>query len=138
MKVNRLELIARIQTLISQRTLAAKERHEQALDEASGSERRYLDEHAGDWAKFATIIRTRLRQGRAITIQDVPESLRGGSRSWPEVRVFSPTVVKESAYRANTEALSNLLAVLESSPDELISTSALAQIGAPLKELLRP
>lgn len=138
MKVNRLELIARIQVLISQRTLAAKERHEQALDKASGSERRYLDEHAGDWGTFATKIRARLRQGRAITIEDVPEGIRGGSRSWPEVRVFTPTVVKDSDYRANTEALSNLLAVLESSPDELISTSALAQIGAPLKELLRP
>jgi hypothetical protein len=45
--------------------------------------------------------------------------------------------VRESDYLPRTEPLLRLIAVLESSPDELISTSALDRIGAPLKELMR-
>lgn len=138
MKVNRLELINKLKTMVAEREMAAKERREEALDRVSGAERQYLNQHAGDWGKFATTIRTRLRQGRAITIEDAPEGIRGGSRAWPEVRVFTPTVVKESDFLPRTEPLTRLIAVLESCPDEYITTSALNQIGAPLKELMRP
>ncbi len=138
MRVNRLELIAKLRGMVAEREASAEARKAEALDKAAGSEREYVKEHAGDWAAFATRIRARLRQDRAITLQDVPEGLRKGSRSWPEVRVFSPTTVKESDYLPRTEPLTRLIAVLESSPDELISTSALDRIGAPLKELMRP
>lgn len=138
MKVNRLELIDKLRTMVAQREVATKERKEKALDEASGAERRYVDQHAGDWGKFATTVRMRLRQGRAITAADVPEGLRSGGSGWhASVQLFRATVVKDSDYLPRTEPLTRLIAVLESSPDEFISTSALDRIGAPLKELMR-
>jgi hypothetical protein len=138
MKINRLELMAKIQRMVVEREVAAKERKEKALDKAAGTEREYLNQHTSDWGKFADRIRLRLRQGVAITIEDVPEGLRRGSRSWPEVRLFQPTTVNEAEFVPRTEPLTRLLAVLESCPDEFISTSALDRIGAPLKEMMRP
>lgn len=138
MRVNRLELIEKLKGMVAERETSAEARKAEAYDKAANAERVYLDEHAGDWSTFATKIRARIRQGKAVTLNDVPEGLRKGSRSWPEVRVFSPVTVKDSEYLPHTEPLIRLIAVLESSPDELISTSALDRIGAPLKELMRP
>lgn len=138
MKVNRLELIAKIQAMITERETAAEARKAEAYTKAGNAETEYVRDHAGDWGKFADTIRLRNRRGQAITIEDVPEGLRSGSGRYADVRVFRPTTVRESEFVPRTEPLTRLLAVLESSPDEFISTSALDRIGAPLRELLRP
>jgi hypothetical protein len=67
-RVNRLELIAKLRGMVAEREASAEARKTEALDGAAGAERVYLDEHAGAWSMFATTIRARLRQNRAITI----------------------------------------------------------------------
>lgn len=139
MKVNRLELIEKLKTMVAERETRAATRKAEAYTEAGGAETKYLRDHAGDWGKFADRIRLRLRQGAAITITDVPEGLRTGGHGWnASVGLFRAAIVKDENYLPRTEPLTRLIAVLESSPDEFISTSALDRIGAPLKELMRP
>lgn len=139
MKVNRLELIQKLKTMVAERETSAAARKAQAYTQAGGAETKYVRDHAGDWGKFADRIRLRLRQGAAITVEDVPERLRTGGNGWnASVKLFKATVVRDSEFVPRTEPLTRLIAVLESSPDEFISTSALDRIGAPLKELMRP
>lgn len=138
MRINRQELITKVQVMISEREARQAERLAEAYTAAGEAETNYVKDHSGHWSKFADRIRLRLRQGQAITADDVPEPLRDG-RGWHEsVRLFKPSTVRESDFVPRTEVLTRLLMVLESSPDEFVSTSALDRIGAPLKELMRP
>lgn len=139
MRINRLELIEKIRGMVAEREAAAEARKTEAYDKAGNAETEYIREHTGDWGRFADRIRLRLRQGASITIEDVPEALRTGGNGWrASVKLFTPTTVRDSEFLPRTEPLTRLLAVLESSPDEFISTSALDRIGAPLRELMRP
>jgi hypothetical protein len=136
-KINRLELIEKIRAMIAERESKALERKIKAYDEAGSAETNYVKDHAGDWGKFADTIRRRNRNGQAITVKDVPEGLRSNRGFGGNVDFFQPVKVKDSDYVAYTGTLTNLLAVLETSPDEFVSTSALDRIGAPLRELMK-
>jgi hypothetical protein len=139
MKINRLELIAKIQVIIAEREKASETKKAEAYTKAGNAEAEYVKDHGADWDRFATRIRACLRKGSAITINDVPEGLRSGGSGWhASVNLFRPNRVNSSEYVPRTEPLTRLLAVLESCPDEFVSTSTLSLIGAPLKELLRP
>lgn len=139
MKINRLELIQKLTRMVADREAAAEKNKAEAVDQAAGAERAYLDEHTGDWSTFATTIRARVRQGKAITIGDVPEGLKSGGNGWrATVGLFTPHVVRDSEFVARTEPLTRLIAVLEACPDEFVTDSSLARIGAPIKELMRP
>jgi hypothetical protein len=137
-RINRQELIEKLRRMQTERIDQAAARMAEDYDKAAQAESQYVAEHAADWAAFANKIRARNRKEQPVTLDDVPEGLRGGSQSWPEVRVFRPTTVKESDYLPRTEALTRLIAVLESSPDEFVSTSALDRIGVPLREMIKP
>ena len=138
MRINRLELIEKIRVMINQREAEANARKVKAVDEAGRAEGEYVAEHSAEWTQFANRIRAQVRKSLPITLDDVPEGLRSG-RGWHgEVRLFRPSTVRESDYVARTEPLTRLIAVLEASPDEFISTSALDRIGAPLRELMKP
>jgi hypothetical protein len=137
-KINRLELIEKLKAMVAEREATAERRKAEAYTKAGEVETEYVQKHIGDWGKFADTIRLCNRRGQAITINDVPQGLRFGSGRYADVRLFQPVVVRESEFTARTEPLTRLIAVLESSPDEFISTSALDRIGAPLKELMRP
>ncbi len=133
MKVNRLELIDRIRTIIDQRKAAQAERLAADTRKAEQAEAEYVKKYVAAWGKFADTIRLRNRQGRAITHDDVPESLRG----YNSPLLFKAGIIRQSDYVAQVDHPENLIAVLESSPDEMISTSTLAQRGIPLKDLIR-
>lgn len=137
MRINRLELIEKIRAMVAEREVSAAERLFKAYDKVAQDESTYVAEYGADWSKFADRIRLRVRKEQAITEADIPEGLRslGG---WTEIKIFKPGTVRESDFVPRTEPLTRLIAVLESSPDEFISTSALDRIGAPLKELMRP
>lgn len=138
MKVNRLELMTRLREMIAEKEASAAARKAEAIEKNETAEYRYVQEHAEDWSALADTIRKLGRQGRALTIEDVPRGLRSGSGQYAHVEVFRPGRVNASDHLPRTEHLSRLLAVLESCPDEYVSTSALDRIGAPLRELMRP
>ena len=137
MRINRLELIAKINALIVQREEKALASKAKAYDEAGKAESDYVRQHASDWAAFANRIRARVRKDQVVTHIDVPEGLRqGGFRS--SVQLFQLRTVRDEDYAPQTQVLINLLAVLQASPDEFVTTSTLDRMGAPLRELMRP
>lgn len=138
MMIKRVELIEKIRAKIEDREIRAVNAYAQAVIKADHAEAEYAADTKEAWEKFAITLRYRLRRDQAITLDAVPEKLRTNNR-WgePSVAVFSRPEVKESSYQAHVEGFQSLLLVLESSPDELVSTSALERMGAPVKELFR-
>lgn len=137
MMINRLELIDKLKAKIQERKARSvtdldRARHKSNVDQAN-----YVAETAEAWSAFATTIRRRVRQNLPITAADVPERLRGSNYGEPAVKLFKPAVVNPNQYLPHVEGFRSLLLVLESSPDELISTSALERLGAPVRELFR-
>lgn len=137
MRINRLELIEKLRRMVAEREQSAAAQLAKAYDDVAQDESRYVAEHAADWAAFANKIRAKNRKEQPVTLDDVPEGLRAKS-GWQEVRVFRPSTVNESSYLPQTEALTRLITVLESSPDEFVSTSALDRIGVPLRDMIKP
>lgn len=138
MMIKRTELIEKIRAKIQEREVGAVKRHQAAEKEADRAERQYVEDTREAWSKFADRIRLRVRQGLPVTASDVPEKLRSRS-GWGETHIvlFKPGQVKASDYQPRTEGFQSLLLVLESSPDELVSTNALERMGAPVKELFQ-
>jgi hypothetical protein len=135
MKVNRLELIEKVRGMIEARETemaARRARDEEAAEKAQVT---YMEEHGADWNQFNRNVSRRVRRGEPVTPEDIPDGLRYGRNM---VEVFRPVTIRESNYVANVGYLRRLAAILESSPDEFVSTSALDRIGAPIKELMRP
>ena len=138
MMINRLELVRKLESMIVQREEKALARKAEAYKTAERARAEYVLCHGNEWGRFADRIRLRVRQGTAITIEDVPEGLRKGGGWRAEVDLFRPEKIRDADYTPQTETLTNLLAVLQASPDEFVSTSALDRMGAPMRELLRP
>jgi hypothetical protein len=138
MMIKRLELIEKIRTKIAERTERAANNRDRAVHDATLAEAEYVQQTSEAWSKFATVIRRRVRNGQPVTSGDVPDRLRTRS-GWGEtgVELFKSAKVKQSDYQPNVAHLQSMLLVLESSPDELISTSSLERLGAPVKELFR-
>ena len=135
-KVNRLELIEKIRVMIQEREDRAETRRLDAIARALTAEADYLALYTEDWKLFADRIRRRLRQGEAPRTEDIPEGLRNG---WKDgAVVFRKPVVRASDYAPKVEAHHRLIAVLEASPDEFVTTTTLDRIGAPLRELMKP
>lgn len=136
MKINRLELIEKLKAMIAQREEDAAKALLHIREKNAAKEAAYVEETATAWSQFATTIRNRVRMGRPITFQDVPKDLQDGYRE--RINLFRRPVIREADYTPRTDHLTNFLAVLESCPDEFISSTALDRIGAPLRELMRP
>lgn len=138
MMIKRLELIEKLKAKIQERTERAADNRDQAVRDANLAEVEYVRMTSEAWSAFATVIRRRVRNGQPVTSVDVPDRLRTRS-GWGEtaVELFKPTKVRQSDHAAHNDGLRSLLLVLESSPDELISTSALERLGAPVRELFR-
>lgn len=137
MKINRLTLIKKLEQMIVQHEEDMLRRKTEAYTRAGDAETRYMTDQAENWKQFADRIRLKLRKSQPITREDVPEGLSYGGRS-SSIDLFRPVTVVESDYIPRNQGLVNLLAVLQASPDETISTSELARIGAPLRELMKP
>lgn len=137
MMINRLELIEKIKQKIQEREQRAISNLERAHLKADEQLNSYVSDHQGDWNLFANRIRARLRKGQPVTMADVPQALRANRYGDNYVRVFEPVKVDPRDHTPRVEDFRSLLLVLESSPDELVSTSALERMGAPVKDLFR-
>lgn len=136
MKINRLELIEKLKAMIKDREDAAAGRRALALIKVESKEKDYIHETGTAWLDFAAKVQDKVEAGRhAITMEDVPKILKDG---WGDLRFFKPPTFRESDYVPRVGHLNTLLTFLESSPDEFVTTNALSQIGAPVRELMKP
>lgn len=133
MKIDRLEMIDKINAMIKNREEAASGRRAMALIEGEQQEKNYVAEHAEGWALFVRNIQKKMKSGRAVTVEDIPADLKSG---YGNINVFRPNAFRESDYVPRVGHLKNLLTILESSPDEFVTTNALVRMGAPLRDLV--
>lgn len=123
MKFQRQYLIDRVREVIAARQRTTDERN--AADAAAHAEK--LAAHIADtsdaWRQLADTIRVRLRAGRPVVPDDIPNPLRGGwnNGTW--------TTGAPKPRAADTAALEQLLLLLEAAVDEHVTTSALESMG---------
>ena len=137
MMIKRVELIEKIHRKIDQREEKALIDYQNSLKKEAVRRVDYVDSTSEAWVKFATTIRRRVRRGEPVTAADLPQEIRS-DRYHNYINLFVPKVIKEEEFRPRTEVLRSLIMVLESSPDELVSTSALERMGAPMRDVLSP
>lgn len=135
MKVNRLELIEKVKGMIEALENGAAERRARDERQAETAFTRYMEEHGAEWAEFSRTVARRVRRGEPVIADDIPEGLRYGRGM---VETFRPVTIRESDYVPRIGHLRNLITILETSPDEYVSTAALDRMGAPIRELMRP
>jgi hypothetical protein len=133
-KIDRVQLIERVESEIRRLKDGADARLNQAEVDEYNRQERYIHDTKADWTKVADNIRRRVRLGQPVTIADIPESLH--YRYDGTVEVFKPKKIDLAQYVAQTGYLENLLVVLKSSPDEFVTDSSLARLGVPLKNLV--
>jgi hypothetical protein len=133
-KIDRVQLIERVESEIRRLKDGADARLNQAEVDEYNRREQYVHDTKADWTKVADNIRRRVRLSQPVTIADIPQALH--YRYDGTVEVFKPKPVDESRYIAQTGYLENLLVVLKSSPDEFVTDSALSRLGVPLKNLV--
>lgn len=140
MKINRAELVERIKALIAEREAEAIRNYEEALAKIQNEQLVHVVRTSDAWIVLANTVRRRVRQGKPVTLADVPEELLDRSRYGDSNRIllFKTPEIRRSEYQPRTFHLTRVLAVLESSPDEFVTDAALSRMGAPLKDLMRP
>lgn len=137
MKFERVDLIKRLRAEIERRDQLAAERRAEQLVSRDQELTRHVEGYAEHWNAFANTIKRRIRRGEPITREDVPENLvaRSGYRSRGELPYWERG--KLSADLPNHDQFSALIAVLEASTDEYVTSSAIEAMGIKLNGLFR-
>jgi hypothetical protein len=138
MKFAREVLIGRVKDEIERRELDATKRTAEAAVEYDKTRAAYVNGTLDAWNTFANTIKRRCRAGQPVTTADVPVRLGGGGfnrtgqgyiQCWSESgpRISEPDVA----------ALQTLLALLESTTTDEISTTELERMGFKMSCLFR-
>lgn len=137
MKFDRVTLIDRVKAEIKRRETEAKERTDQAATEHAEAMGRYIVRTGPAWSRLADVIRKRVRNMQPMTNADIPVEL-GGTDQWQRgIRVQTWDDRDPAVYTADVSALGTLLALLESSPSEQVTTTELENMGFKMRELFR-
>lgn len=137
MKFDRVTLIDRVKAEIKRRETEAKERTDQAATEHAEAMGRYIVRTGPAWSRLADVIRKRVRNMQPVVSTDIPAELAGGSMGWGRTAVTTWEDKAPSVYTADVSALGTLLALLESSPSEQVTTTELENMGFKMRELFR-
>lgn len=135
MKINRSKLLQQIEELIDKRTKRLNKLNQAERDRVAEEERAYMVKTHAAWEMFAHNILQALRREETITIDTVPEPLRGNldyiyfRAKMPRVRGYSDETIVP---------LTSLRDLLQASRDEDVSTYALEKQGYRLAKLLGP
>lgn len=130
MKFQRTELIALTKAAMAATEAAAEaaaeKRNAEALKSYNRKRTDYLNETQAAWLEFATIIRKRVRDEVPVSEADIPEAIAG--KSWRgAIKTFEAGPPTPEA--ARTAELGRLLALLESTTDEAVTSSGLREMG---------
>lgn len=137
MKFDRVTLIDRVKAEIKRRETEAKERTDRAATEHAEAMGRYIARTSPAWSKLADTIRKRVRNMQPMTNADIPVEL-GGTDQWQRgIRVETWSDRDPAIHTADVSALGTLLALLESSPSEQVTTTELENMGFKMRELFR-
>ncbi len=135
MKFARNDLVDRVRNEIARREARAVERTAEAAAKRDAALAEYLETTTPAWSALADTIRQRKRYGKPVTAEDIPAALRGRNGSTGYVSVW--TEPRAETYTADTGPLSALLALLEATSDEEITTSSIERLGFRIADLFR-
>lgn len=137
MKFARQVLVDRVKAEIGRREAEAIKRTTEAAIEWSKTRAAYVTNTKDAWNAFANTIKRRVRAGQPVTTADVPATLGAGFnrngqgyiQCWSDggPRVWEPDVT----------TLQTLLALLESTTTDEISTTELERMGFKMGHLFR-
>lgn len=124
MKFDRTDLIARAEAEIQRRKDAAAEADAQAANDAASRREEWLDTKGPGYVLFANRIKDKIRKGRPIVQDDIPQEIRA---RYDRIDVFSdprrtPTV-------ADTGTLERFISVLSAVTDDEVTSAGLIQLG---------
>lgn len=132
-KIKRQKLIDLLKVEIHRREVAAKEQHEKSVTRQREDTNAYVRRTADAWQTFARSITVAVGGREPVTWDDVPHELRSYRDGYVEVHRPRPV----DANVDDADQLRALLAVLEATEDEVISTYALEKMGFVLGRTLR-
>jgi hypothetical protein len=133
-------LIERVKAEIERRQQAATERSAQAKLDYDHDRSAYIENTADAWNAFANLIKRRCRSGAPVTHKDIPISLGGGRQNgWSNTGGWLRTWTEKSPSDevADVAALTTLLALLEASLTDKVSTTELERMGFKMAQLFR-
>jgi hypothetical protein len=140
MKFERTVLIEKVKAEIERRERLAAEQTAQAAVNHDHARRAYIEGTADAWNSFANLIKRRVRSGQPVTGADVPVALGGGrANGWTQRGGWLHTWENSgpSVATADVTALTTLLALLEASLVETVTTSELERMGFKMAQLFR-
>lgn len=125
MNFDREELITRVDGIIATRIRENDRRNKKGAEEAAQKLNDWMKKIMPEYQKFAEVIIACASKKVPVTQEDCPKSLRdrygNGMKFWQEEK-FTPQ-------EPNVKELMALRSALSASPDKIISTSGLRELG---------
>lgn len=138
MKFARQSMIDRVKAEIDRRETEAVERTKQSDAEYNKTRAAYVTATSDAWNTFANTIKRRIRAGQPVTSADVPTQLSaGGFNRNGQGYIQCWTGSGPRAWEPDVAALQTLLALLESTTTDEISTTELERMGFKMSMLFR-
>jgi hypothetical protein len=133
-------LIERVKAEIERRQQAATERCAKAKLDYDRERRAYIENTAEAWNALANTIKRRCRSGVPVLAGDIPHVLGGGrNNGWSSPGGWLQTWTEKppSDETPDVAALTTLLALLEASLTDKVSTTELERMGFKMAQLFR-
>ena len=128
MKFKTSDLITRIDNLLRDLQGKAIDRAEKLDEETTLSADAWYDDHRDGYRELVVNIRRQLDQGKVITTDVIPTSIKG--RSNTELKFyFAPSKGRPMAEERRADNLLKLKSALQASTEDTISPTAIKQLG---------
>jgi len=124
MKFDRSDLIARAEAEIQRRKDAAAEANQQAIKDSADQRQEWLDTKGPEYVIFANRIKDKIRKGRPIVKDDIPQGIRS---RYSEIELFSDP--RRTPAVADTVTLERFVSVLSAVTDGEVTSAGLIQLG---------
>lgn len=137
MKFNRKVLIDQLENEIERREEEAARKTAESKIEHNRGRVAYVEQTRDAWNAFANTIKRRLRANAPVTHEDVPALLTGGSHGGWHTRLVTWNEKGPTEVIADTVSLRTLLALVQSSSTEEVTTYELERMGFKMAHLFR-
>lgn len=124
MKFNRTDLIDRAEAEIQRRKDAAAEADAQAAKDAVTQRQEWLDTKGPGYVLFANRIKDKIRKGRPIVQDDIPQEIR---TRYDRIDVFSDP--RRTTTTPEVAHLERFISVLSAVTDDEVTSTGLVQLG---------
>lgn len=138
MKFDRKELIAKLQEGITARAERRVTDHAKALDQWARDQDAWMAAYGDHWQQLLNALRRKLNRKQPITREDIPEKLLDSA--WSATVTLKGVAKAKPTPKLDEEsdrdvAARTLIALLEASTDEYVTSSGIEAMGVKLARL---